>query len=106
MKVLLINPSSGIRRRHARGAVKLERCEDLNSPLLMGSANGRRDVVSDALSRGVSPNFQDKNGDTPLIWVGASIDLKGEGGNTALMMAVKYGRDDTVMLLLEKGAKR
>ncbi len=86
------------------------------TPLMMAALKGHVEWTRRMLARGA---LADKPGWTPLHYAatgpevaivamlldkGVAIDSRAPNGNTALMMAARYGSEDSVKLLLAKGA--
>lgn len=86
------------------------------SALMMAALKGQMDWTERLLARGAPIN---QAGWTPLHYAatgpepaivrllldrGATVDTASPNGNTALMMAARYGKEESVMLLLARGA--
>lgn len=88
--------------------------------LMWACKDGKVDVVSDFLAKGVDPDVRDRTGYTPLMWAsfgsclacaerlltaGADVDAVMPGRKfNALTGAVRKGRSNMVKLLLSNGA--
>jgi len=88
------------------------------TPLMMAAMYGRLDWVNKLLARGaaahkqgwspvhyaaIGPNTQVL---TVLLERGADIDARAPNGSTPLMMAARYGAEDSVKLLIRRGADK
>lgn len=88
------------------------------TPLMMAALRGQVPIMETLIARGAAVH---KDGWAPIHYAasseepkavallldrGAPIDAKGPGGNTALMMAARYGKESVVDLLLARGADR
>ena len=86
------------------------------TPLMMAALRGHQDWAERLLARGAAVN---KEGWAPLHYAatgpqvlivgllldrGARIDALSPNGTTALMMAAHYGSEDSVLLLIKRGA--
>jgi uncharacterized protein len=86
--------------------------------LMMAALQGRLDWTRTMVERGASVR---RSGWTPLHYAatgpnvavvayllgqGADIDARAPNGNTPLMMAARYGTEDSVKLLLQRGANK
>jgi Ankyrin repeats (many copies) len=82
--------------------------------LCHAALKGHASMVYSLISAGINPNYQDENGNLPLITAasqghalvvkllldnGADVTLKDKAGNTALMASTKGGYTQTSMLL-------
>ncbi len=82
--------------------------------LCQAAHKGHASMVYSLISAGINPNFQDEQGNLPLVTAagkghalvvkllldnGANASLKDKAGNTALMSASKGGFSQTAMLL-------
>ena len=82
--------------------------------LCQAAFKGHASMVYSLISAGINPNFQDEQGNLPLVTAagkghalvvkllldnGANVLLKDKAGNTALMSATKGGFSQTAMLL-------
>lgn len=88
------------------------------TPLMMAALRANIDAMKGLIGRGAAIN---RTGWAPLHYAasspsaapvqllleqGASVDARSPNGNTALMLAARYGSEDSVSLLLKKGADR
>lgn len=86
------------------------------TPLMMAALKGHADWVKRLVERGARI---DRSGWTPLhyaatgpqptivAWLlerGAPVDVRSPNGSTPLMMAARYGAEESALLLLSKGA--
>ena len=86
------------------------------TPVMIAALRGNLDGVQQLLARGASVN---RSGWSPLHYAatgpevkvvaallekGAQVDAQSPNGTTALMMAARYGSDDSAELLLRQGA--
>ena len=86
------------------------------TPLMLAALKGNLDATQRLLDKGAAIN---RPGWTPLHYAatgpepklvslmlerGAQIDAPSPNGSTALMMAARYGADDSALLLLARGA--
>ena len=86
------------------------------TPLMLAALKGNLDTTQRLLDKGAAIN---RPGWTPLHYAatgpepklvslmlerGAQIDAPSPNGSTALMMAARYGADDSALLLLARGA--
>lgn len=100
-----------------------QRTDGATGDLLAAAADGNTGAMRAAMKKGADVNATDDEGFTPLMLVSATmlvgseigiiddlvtakakIDAKNEGGVTALMIASRNGRVDTVKALIAKGA--
>lgn len=90
--------------------------ENGESPLMMAALKGDLEMARQLIERGAQVN---RSGWTPLHYAasgpslpllklllerGATIDAASPNDTTALMMAARYGTEDAVTVLLERGA--
>ncbi|MFO0875463.1 MAG: ankyrin repeat domain-containing protein [Phycisphaerales bacterium] len=91
------------------------------SPLLWAAGLGNADTVRALVAAGADVTVADVNGLTPLLWaagigepasVAVLLDAKADtgakdsiDGDDALIRAVRSGKDETVKILIERGAK-
>lgn len=88
------------------------------TPLMMAALRANIEAMKVLISRGAAIN---RPGWAPLHYAasspssvpvqllleqGAAVDARSPNGNTALMLASRYGSEDSVSLLLKKGADR
>ena len=88
------------------------------TPLMMAALRANVEAMRTLMARGAAV---DRPGWTPLHYAasspsaapvklllerGAAVDARSPNGNTALMLAARYGSEDSVALLLAKGADR
>lgn len=88
------------------------------TPLMMAALRANVDAMRALMARGAAVN---RAGWTPLHYAasspsaapvkllleqGAAVDARAPNGNTPLMLAARYGSEDSVALLLSKGADR
>ncbi|MBN8487974.1 MAG: ankyrin repeat domain-containing protein [Burkholderiales bacterium] len=86
------------------------------TPLMMAALKGQLDRMQQLLDRGAAPHKSDWS---PLHYAatgpsaaavrllldkGAPIDARSANGSTPLMMAARYGDEQSVILLIERGA--
>jgi uncharacterized protein len=105
---LLANPALNLEAANAAG----------ETPLMMAALQGRLDWTHKLVERGA---LVKRSGWTPLHYAatgpnvavvaylldqGADIDARAPNGNTPLMMAARYGAEDSVKLLVQRGADR
>ncbi|MBK9362699.1 MAG: ankyrin repeat domain-containing protein [Rubrivivax sp.] len=106
--VLLQHPDSKVESASAAG----------ETPLMMAALRGHVDAMKALVERGAQVN---RPGWTPLHYAasgpsaaavqwlvdrGAMVDARAPNGTTPLMLAARYGSEDSVALLLQKGADR
>lgn len=106
MAVLLAQPAVRVDAANANG----------ETPLMLAALKGDLELAQRMLDKGAVVN---RPGWTPLHYAatgpepklvglllerGAQVDAPSPNGSTALMMAARYGSDDSALLLLAKGA--
>lgn len=88
------------------------------TPLMMAALRANVDAMRQLIARGAAVR---RDGWTPLHYaasspqvepvrvlldLGAAIDVQAPNGNTPLMLAARWGHEDSVILLLTRGADR
>jgi ankyrin repeat protein len=106
--VLLASPALNLDAANAAG----------ETALMMAALKGRLDWARKMVERGAAVR---RSGWTPLHYAatgpnvavveylldqGAEIDARASNGNTPLMMAARYGAEDSVRLLVQRGANK
>ncbi len=108
VRLLLQHPETRVESTNAVG----------ETPLMMASLRADLEAMKALIARGAQIN---RPGWTPLHYaasspsvtpvqmlvdLGAQIDSRAPNGNTPLMLAARYGSEDSVSLLLQRGADR
>lgn len=108
VQVLLSHPDTRVDNDNAAG----------ETPLMMAALRGNVEAIKALIARGAAIN---RVGWTALHYAasgpsaaavqflleqGAAVDARSPNGNTPLMLAARYGSEDSVLLLLRKGADR
>jgi len=88
------------------------------TPLMMAALRGNLEAMKALIAKGAavnrpgwSPLHYAASGPSPaavamLLELGAQVDARAPNGNTPLMLAARYGSEDSVVQLLRKGADR
>lgn len=107
-RVLMQHPETQVEASNAAG----------ETPLMMAALRADTEAMKALLARGAQVQ---REGWTPLHYaasspsvtpvrllleLGAAVDARAPNGNTPLMQAARYGAEDSVAVLLEKGANR
>lgn len=106
-----------VKRLLAHPAIKLDAANaSLETPLMMAALRGRMDWTRQLLDRGAAIerpgwnalHYAASGPESKVVALlldrGAAIDALAPNGTTALMMAARYGSDDSARLLLARGA--